>query len=63
MRHFIGYFKCGLLTGFNRNIPFLDNPNFINVEGQELTLIENDQKLKGNLENVDEKKPFTPLHI
>ena len=43
------------MSSFNRNIPFPDNPNFINVEGQGLTLIENDQKLKGNLENVDEK--------
>jgi hypothetical protein len=43
------------MSSFIRSTPFPDNPNFINVEGQELTLIENDQKLKGNLENVDEK--------
>jgi hypothetical protein len=43
------------MSSFIRNTPFPDNPNFINVEGQGLTLIENDQKLKGNLENVDEK--------
>jgi hypothetical protein len=44
------------MSSFNRNIPFPDNPKFINVEGQGLTLQENDQELKGNLEDVDEKK-------
>jgi len=43
------------MSSFNRSIPFPDNPNFINVEGQGLTLIENEQKLKGNLEDVDKK--------
>jgi hypothetical protein len=46
------------MSSFDRNIPFPDNPKFINVEGQGLTILENenDQELKGNLENVDEKK-------
>jgi len=54
------------MSSFNRSksIPFPDNPKFINVEGQGLTLendqelrgnFENDQELRGNLENVDEK--------
>jgi hypothetical protein len=43
------------MSSFNRNIPFPDNPQLINVEGQGLTLLEKDQELKGNLDNVDEK--------